>query len=481
VRSYLLLSALLLFSACHNNAHIRTQRPLQADEKVMSINTALPLGGASDYRRFYYDQEGTSTAITLGIVGPRVIVSSLTGKSQSETGFYGGLGLAPKLRNQSSIGLVLGAQRKNYLSLFGSTPKKIGAIVELNILSEGGPLIQVFPSITTTTNIKKSYYFGVHGIIVSGINRFGFVEYEIYNLEQERYYPERVSTPFKYNSNSLGIGLSIGTEIVLNKKSSFQLQMDFSIVNNSFTNSFQPKEKWNNIDYMKGYMYGDIILTQRDETSFLNKINDGSHFIVSGSMGYNFFKPPPSTKQPISPLPPLQKNMFNPETGEKLKEAALVFDPETGEIITPSNESPYFEEYKITDRQLVDLAKRNAQEKHVFALWSVFGLMGVPSSAFGSILGLFIIDEASDGAFAFPGFILGGIFGATLPSALAKASSRLANVNYPPEIETKEQEMEYKKTYRSEVGVLRQKSTTIGTIGGFGGLAAFILLVIIGN
>ena len=50
---------------------------------------------------------------------------------------------------------------------------------------------------------------------------------------------------------------------------------------------------------------------------------------------------------------------------------------------------------------------------------------------------------------------------------LAKGSCRLTNVTYPLDIETKEQEIKYKKTYRLEVGVLRQKSVSIGTLGGF--------------
>ena len=94
---------------------------------------------------------------------------------------------------------------------------------------------------------------------------------------------------------------------------------------------------------------------------------------------------------------------------------------------------------------------------------------------------MLILDEVSDGTLAFPGFILGGIFGATLPSAIAKGSSKLTKVAYPPEIETTEQEVKYKKTYKSETGVLRQKSTTIGTVGGLVAFAAFIMLVVVGN
>ena len=73
------------------------------------------------------------------------------------------------------------------------------------------------------------------------------------------------------------------------------------------------------------------------------------------------------------------------------------------------------------------------------------------------------------------------MFGAVFPSALAKGSSKITKVTYPPEIETTEQEMKYKKTYKSEVGVLRQKSTAIGTVGGFVSFAAFVMLFVVGN
>ena len=46
---------------------------------------------------------------------------------------------------------------------------------------------------------------------------------------------------------------------------------------------------------------------------------------------------------------------------------------------------------------------------------------------------------------------------------------------------TTEQEIKYKKTYKSEIGVLRQKSAAVGTVGAFVAFAAFIMLVIVGN
>ena len=135
----------------------------------------------------------------------------------------------------------------------------------------------------------------------------------------------------------------------------------------------------------------------------------------------------------------------------------------------------------MTEKQLVYLAKKNAQEKHFGALWSVLGLTGVPCSAFRSVFGLSVLGEVIDKSLTFPGFILGGVFGATFPSMLAKGSSRLASTAYPQEIKTKEQETKYKRTYKSKIALLRQKSTAIGTLGGVVAFDAFIMLVIVGS
>ena len=483
--SYLLLVLLLTFG-CHNNAHIRTQKPLQLDEKAISVSAVLPTGGAPEDRinqqsLWGYNRPGGFKGVDLGIIGPRIIVSSLTGKTKSETGFYGGFGLLQeKGNNQNPFGFVLGAQRKKYTNLFGASPQKVGGVFELNIINKGGPTVQLFPSITTTTTKNKSFYFGAHGILVLGIDKVGLADYDVYNSSDELFPTRNIEEEFKYSSNSLGIGLTVGKETIFNQESSFQIQIDISLVNDFFSTNYHPKEKWNSLDYPLVRKNGLWVLDQKEVAPFLSEKSDNYHFIISGSMGYNFFNPPPHYDQPISPLPPLQKNIFNPKTGEKLKKATVVFDPETGDIINPLNDTSYFEEDKFIERQLVDLAKKNAQEKHIGALWSVFGLTGVPSSAFGSVFGLLILGEISDGTLAFPGFILGGMFGATIPSMLAKGSSKLANVTYPSEIETKEQEMKYKKTYKTEVGVLRQKSTAIGTLGGFVAFAGFILLLVAG-
>tara|TARA_A100001015_G_C14979521_1_gene708873 strand:- start:615 stop:995 length:381 start_codon:yes stop_codon:yes gene_type:complete len=49
----------------------------------------------------------------------------------------------------------------------------------------------------------------------------------------------------EYSSNSFGLGLTIGKETFFSQKSSFQIQTDLSLVNNSFSTNYRPKEKGN--------------------------------------------------------------------------------------------------------------------------------------------------------------------------------------------------------------------------------------------
>ena len=491
LRFSLFLFVLLLSSGCHNNAHLRTQKPLQSNEKVVSLSAVLPTGGGheiNEYESMYYRggatrRRGTFRGVDVGVIGPRVVICSLTGKTQSETGFYGGFGLIEedsRYKGRSPLGLLLGTQRKKYLNLFGASPQKVGAVFELNILSEGGPTIQLFPSITTTTNKNRTFYFGAHGILVSGINKLGLADYEVYDFSDDGTWEwmNEIEEKFKYNSNSLGLGLTVGAEPVFNKKSSFQLQIDLSIVKNNFSTSFQPKEQWNSLKYPLVYENGTWKLDQKEEVSFLSKKGNDPHFIISGSIWYNFFKPSGLNNKPLSPLPPLQP-WFDPETGEQLNQGSIKFDPETGETIKTLDEYAYIEEGRLTKKQIIDKARKNARRKHIGALWNVFGLTGLPSGMFGSIIGLFTLGEVSDGVLALPGFIVGGMLGLTAPSIIAKSSSRITKVNYPTEIINKEEKETYKTNYRSEVGVLRQKSTSIGTLGSVIAFAGFIFLLVI--
>ena len=414
ILTFFILSILLLTFGCHNNAHLRTQKILEKKESVISISGVLPIGGIDD--SYSIDDEN-------GILGMRGELSYIKGFGNYELGPYAGFGFS----DLDDPGFVLGFDYKNYLSISSSGPIKFGAQFELNS-SEYGQIFHIKPSLITVTNQKKAGYFGIHGLLYNG-------SLKLWN-------------PSPYNYSSLGFGFTVGTEHI-SSELSIQAQTDLSIVNNAFR------------------IKGDSNFLYYDDYNY--DPGDDYYLLVGLSAWVNFFNAPEGRNKFFEPMPmpiPNYKKVktedihydpntgevissgttkFHPNTGELLSSQTEIFDPNTGEkIIKHRAERSYKEEDKFTEKQLVDLAKKNAQEKHVGALWSVFGLTGVPSSAFGSVLGLVAFDEASDGTLVFPGFIIGGMFGAILPSTLAKGSSRLANVIYPPEIETKEQKTKYK-------------------------------------
>ena len=444
-----LILVLLLTFGCHNNAHLRTQKIVGKKESVISISGVLPIGGIDD--SYNIDDEN-------GISGMRGELSYVKGFGNYELGPYAGFGLS----DFDDPGFILGFDYKSCLNIHSNYPAKVGAQFELNF-SEYGQIFHIKPSLITVTNQQKAGYFGIHGLLYNG-------SLKLWN-------------PSPYNYSSLGFGFTIGTEYI-SSKLSIQAQTDLSIVNNAFRTKGD-----SNFLYYDDYNYDP---------------GDNYYLLVGLSAGVNFFNGPEVGNKLFEPMPvPNYKKVkttdvhydpntgeaiflgatkFDPNTGELLSSQTEIFDPNTGEkIIKHHAERSYNEEDRFTEREIVDLAKKNAQEKHIGALWSLFGLTGVPSGAFGSVFGLLILGEVSDGTLAFPGFILGGMFGTTLPSALAKGSSKLTTVTYPPEIETTEQEMKYKETYKSEVGVLRQKSTAIGTVGGFVAFAAFIIPLIVGG
>ena len=448
VKTSPLILVLLLTFGCHNNSHLRTQKILEKEESVISVSGVLPIGGIDD--GYNIDDEN-------GILGMRGELSYIKGFGNYELGPYAGFGSS----DFDDFGFILGFDYKSYLNIHSNYPAKVGAQFELNF-SEYGQIFHIKPSLITVTNQQKAGYFGIHGLLYNG-------SLKLWN-------------PSPYNYSSLGFGFTIGTEYI-SSKLSIQAQTDLSIVNNAFRIG-----GGSNFLYYDDYNYDP-----GDNYYLLVGLSAGVNFFNAPEVGNKLFKPmpvpnykkvktkdihyDPNTGEAVSP----GATKFDPNTGELLSSHTEIFDPNTGEkIIKHHAERSYNEEDRFTERKIVDLAKKNAQEKHIGALWSIFGLTGVPSSAFGSVIGLFTLGEFSDGVLAFPGFILGGMFGATLPSILAKGSSKITSVTYPPEIKTKEEEMKYKKTYKSEVGVLRQKSTATGTLGGFAAFAGFILLLVMG-
>jgi hypothetical protein len=79
----------------------------------------------------------------------------------------------------------------------------------------------------------------------------------------------------------------------------------------------------------------------------------------------------------------------------------------------------------------------------------------------------------------FPGFLIGGALGLSLPSLFASGSASSISVPYyPAEIKTQNEQQLYKDAYVKETGLLRRRSTVTGTGVGLLGFGAFMLVLI---
>ena len=306
----LLCSILLVLVGCHNNAHLRTQKILKPGEKVYSGSGVLAIGGAEED----WDNIGNT-----GVMGLRGEVSMLKGSKDSEAGPYFGVGIG-----DDGLGLILGYDYRKYTGQNSGSLKKLGAQFEVNI-GEAGQAFHLRPSLTSTTKRGKPYYGGIHGLLAAG-NLEGRLEWEAYASSEYGYvyYEEWIDYRFK----SLGAGLTAGAEFLTFNNNSIQLQVDVSLVKNSFSADDEPP---------------DIDMENVNWTSWHELENWGTHDdelmpMVTGSIGVSFFKPYPTSKESFEPLPTPGYNtgqtqtqpIFDPETGEKIS-GTIRFDPDTGE------------------------------------------------------------------------------------------------------------------------------------------------------
>ena len=386
-----LISSFLGLTACHNNAHLRTQKIIEPGEKVYSVSGIVAFGGESDYET--------------GISGFRGEVSMLSGREDGEAGPYLGLGVV----ESGGFDFIAGYEYKRY-SKYGKVTKlgKLGVQAELNYTSgdddtygfQGGTVLHLRPSYTSTTAKGEPLYAGVHGLLALGsLKEWGNWNYSIYDPNTGYYEWNYGKGLVDYQFTSIGAGLTAGAEIIL-QSSSLQFQLDAGLVKNSFSN-FSPEEYES--------QYGE----EPSQTTF----------IITGSAGMNFFKPAPKTKLPTAPYPvpyyyeeeetyeqeaepepvlkfdpetglPIEKEpelQFDPETGEPIEleenikfdpetgepipaEDKLEYDPETGELIVPGLQKPVLEKVLLggmkADLRLVDgISIADA------TLWSLQGYM----------------------------------------------------------------------------------------------------------
>jgi hypothetical protein len=436
-----LCSILLVLVGCHNNAHLRTQKVLKPGEKAYSASGVLAVGEETGYGRLDYT----------GVPGMRGEVSMLTGRKGGEAGPYLGFGLNG---DEEKFVFTGGFEYKQYRISGSGTPKKLGIQGELNYTPKGdwgayGSTLHFRPSFTTTTTKEKYFYSGIHGLLARG------------SLVEGYYRKDNA-----YNFNSLGLGITTGVEFLL-PSSSIQIQIDASLLRNTYA-SDEPS-------FGDGYYYDD------DEPS-------QSTFLLTGSAGMSFFKPDPTNKESFEPLPPPSYNtgqtqpVFDPETGEVIVEkqtgynfvdetiVETRFNPETGEVIVETRFNPETgtRGTTLSTLEIRSLALMNAGQKHVGLGWGLLGLAGCGSGMMGGMIG----GEMAD----FPGFLIGGTIGLGLPSLFASAAVSVPY--YPAEIKTQNGKQLYKDAYVKEAGLLRRRSTVMGTGVGLLGFGAFMLVLI---
>ena len=124
-------------------------------------------------------------------------------------------------------------------------------------------------------------------------------------------------------------------------------------------------------------------------------------------------------------------------------------------------------DYKISEYEIRDMARRDAIRNHDKVKWGIAGLGGCGTGMIGAGAGATIA--------GFPGFIFGGIGGLLLP--FSAANSFNPKINYPKKISRLDQKKLYKETYLLQARLLANESMKSGP--GFALLAggAFLMLV----
>ena len=420
---YMFSSFLLFLVGCHNNAHIRTQKPLEHGETVYSASATLPI-------------TLPEPNISNGIIGMRTEGSVLYGiTNNGEIGAYVALGLGER-----EPGTVLGFDYKKQLSIMGGPLTKVGGRFELNI-SDEGTYFNSRPSITTTTSKNKPIYFGVHGLFSQGGPS-----------------PDR-----GLKILSTGVGLTFGSELFF-KSSSLQTQLDISFVHDNYI--YENYNSWYDNDVESDYV------------------------IISPSIAWNFFRPTSRANPPFDPLPPVQvkeikpphnivtnssTELFDPETGERIKKKSQKYDPETGELLSQETENETIIKKqvavekqnnnikKLSYSQIVYLAQEEAKNSHIGIPWGFCGLAGLGTGGAGGLAGGVFAYELIDNKAFFPGMLIGGILGLSIPPTLAGLTAEGVRIKYPKNIKTEIEKTQYKNTFIKETKKLRSKSAWTGT------------------
>jgi hypothetical protein len=270
-----------------------------------------------------------------------------------------------------------------------------------------------------------------------------------------------IEQEFDYRFNSLGAGLTAGAEFLAFDNNSIQLQVDVSLVKNSFKLNGEPAEP-PNID-MENVTWASWLDDNGNIDEEWGGQGDDVMPMVTGSLGMSFFKPDPTNKESFEPLPTPSygttqtQPVFDPETGEKIS-GGMRFDPETGEAIIEMQFDPETgeqlavaeEKQKMSYSEIVFQAKNAANSRHNRATYNAAGI----ASCF--------------------------IYPVGLPVAILYTESGVAsNMNpYDPvylDLDSN-QKYQYKQAYKQEEKQLRRKSI-YGAEGVCVGFFFFIMMM----
>jgi hypothetical protein len=245
-----------------------------------------------------------------------------------------------------------------------------------------------------------------------------------------------------YRFNSLGAGITAGVEFLAFDNNSIQLQVDVSLVKNSFSTDAEPPDT-----DMENVNWASWLDDNGNIDEAFESHDDELMPMVTGSIGMSFFKPDPTNKESFEPLPTPSYNtgqtqvqaVFDPETGEKIS-GGMRFDPETGEAIVEMQFNPETgeqisvaeEKQKMSYDEIVFQAKNAAKSRHNRATYNAAGV----ASCF--------------------------IYPVGLPVAILYTESGIAsNMNpYDPvylDLDSN-QKNQYKQAYKQEEKQLRRKS-----------------------
>jgi len=194
--------------------------------------------------------------------------------------------------------------------------------------------------------------------------------------------PNWLEQEFDYRFNSLGAGLTAGAEFLAFDNNSIQLQVDVSLVKNSFSTDAEPPD----ID-MENVHWASWLDDNANIDEAFESHDDELMPMVTGSIGMSFFKPDPTNKESFEPLPAPSygttqpQPVFDPETGEKIS-SGMRFDPETGEAIIETQFDPETgeqiaaaeEKQKMSYDEIVFQAKNAAKSRHNRAIYNAAGI-----------------------------------------------------------------------------------------------------------